>query len=319
MKRLLGTALVLSLGIVAFESVSSTTPALAEGPQTAELGDGGKVKGDISNTIGEEDRIGVDLVAGCELYIKFVPKFKPDFTFFDPRGGKITLAESKGGKTIAKGLLIEETGRYEFLIKALDGTQGLYVLTAKPVWPGKIKLEGNDGDSFEIVMPVGARIKGAVKAVKSPGFVPRIDFLSAPGGADLFGPQDGRRGKATMPWVDATEYGTYAFSVGATSGNGAFRAVLKRKVPKLVASSLDVRNGINTISFSNDGVGDVFKRRCASCHSHNHAWAGKYAGAKARAIESFGRIRSGNMPPDGKIPASEISLIEQWIKTGRNR
>ena len=319
MQRLLGSALVLSLSLVFLGSYTASTPALAEGPESAELGAGGAVKGDISSTPGEEDRIGIDLVAGSELSVKFVPKFKPEFELLDPDGQPFPLAAPKGTKTIAKGIPISVSGHYEFRIAATEGTQGGYKLAAKTAWAGKLSFDGSSGDTIEVTMPAGARVKASVKAVQSPGYVPRIDGLSGPDDAELSGPFEGRGSKASMPWVTGTIGGAHRLTVGASEGSGSFRVVLKRKVAKASAAKLDITNGINSISFAEDGVAEIFANRCASCHSRNHSWAATYAGVTGRLSDAFSRIQRGSMPPDGRLPATEISLIEQWIKTGRNR
>ena len=63
------------------------------------------------------------------------------------------------------------------------------------------------------------------------------------------------------------------------------------------------------------GVDNVFKRNCAGCHS----WAGSWGGARAYARDSLGRMKSGNMPPGGRVPGEQISLVQQWIATGTAR
>ncbi len=319
MQRLLESVLVVSLGLAVVAGIAASGPALAEGPQTAELGNGGSVKGDISNTPGEQDRIGIDLLAGSDLSIKFVPKFGAVFELLDPDGQTVVLPASKGGKTIVKSFPIGTSGHYEFRVAAKPGAQGLYKLAANPIWSGKITLLGSSGDSFDFVVPAQTRMKGTIKAIRSPGFVPRIDTLYGPEGELLPGPVNGKGSKVSLPWVTATSFGKHTLTIGAASGSGNFKIVLKRKVPKNAATKFDIRNGINVISFANDGVAQIFKTRCASCHTRNHSWGNTYAGVKGRSAAALGRIRSGNMPTDGRLSGAEISLIEQWIKTGRAR
>ncbi len=319
MQRLIGSTLVLTLCSALVGLVATSDPALAVGPETAELGPGGRVLGDISSTPGEEDRIGIDLLAGSSLSLKFVPKFASTFSLVDPEGDAVTLPASKKRKTTAKGLPIEKSGRYEFRIAATDGGQGSYSLSAKPEWNKSLKVEGTSGDTVEFIVPVGTQVKGTVKAVKSPGYVPRIDGLTGPTGELVPEPLDGRRSRVKLPTVTATAYGRHSLTIGASAGAGSFRAAVKLKVPKTETRTLNIRNGINSVSFTDDGVAQVFKNRCASCHSHNHASLATYGGAKRQASDSLRRMRSGNMPRGSGMPASEIALVEQWIKTGRTR
>ena len=103
----------------------------------------------------------------------------------------------------------------------------------------------------------------------------------------------------------------------------------------LADSSASARD--NGIAFFEKQVEPILKRRCYECHSHESGKAkgglvldsrlgwdkGGSEGAAivpgkpgaSRLMEAV-RYESYEMPPDEQLPASEIALLEKWIKMG---
>src|SRR5262245_51892198 len=78
-------AFVLVSAAAAAAAVSlALRPAQGATGTSGELGQGGSAKGDISKTAGDVDTIGVNLVAGMELDVRWSGGFPADVHFFDP-------------------------------------------------------------------------------------------------------------------------------------------------------------------------------------------------------------------------------------------
>ncbi len=61
----------------------------------------------------------------------------------------------------------------------------------------------------------------------------------------------------------------------------------------------------------------VFEKRCGGCHNAETKAGGLALNARpanpARLLE---RVQKGEMPPGGKLPDAEISLIAAWVNSG---
>jgi mono/diheme cytochrome c family protein len=65
----------------------------------------------------------------------------------------------------------------------------------------------------------------------------------------------------------------------------------------------------------------MLSQNCALCHSGRKASVGvrldTYANASANASRVLSSIEAGRMPPAGKLPASQIQALRDWIAGGR--
>ena len=280
------------------------------------LASGGTVKGDISKTAGETDTIGVDLVVGMSMDVRWAADFPATVSFFDPNGQPIDIGLDMPRVRTVSDWPVPATGHYEFRIASADGSQGVYRLSVIPAWNRRLTLEGSGDTTFDVPMPAASTLKGKVQS--QPGASnPSILSLRSPVDEELLiNPITGTPGTARMRAVACATEGVYRFTATAAAGTQDFVATLKRLSPRIPVTRIDIRNGLTQISYANDGVEAYFDARCASCHT----WASSYAGVRAYATLALGRMKSGNMPQGGpRADAQTIDLVTEWIKTGYGR
>lgn len=295
--------------------VTSPETAAAVGGNAGSLGNGGIAKGDISMEASETDTIDVELVAGEQADVTFTSAFAANFTLNAPSGDEVALGFAPGSKALRlKGFTVPETGTFRFTISSNDGSQGGYTLVVKPKWAGKIPVSGTGQQTIEFPMPAGGRVSAVITRAKGAPGQPQILSLTGPGG-ELAGVIDPVKNSVKLAPVEAPNSGTYGLTVTSTDGTSAWQGIVTRTAPKAPATKLDLVNGINQISFRDAGLDEIFQRRCGSCHF----WGNGYTGVRAYATKSLAKIRSGDMPPDGRLSGDQVALIQSWISTGRAR
>jgi hypothetical protein len=140
-----------------------------------------------------------------------------------------------------------------------------------------------------------------------------LSFRSPAGDELLVKPVAGNAATVKSPAIKCRDAGVYRLTCTAQRGTGEFRAVFIRTTRKLPRRKLNVANGVDPLSYANDGIGSYFSRRCEDCHS----WAGDYEGVRFKARSALGVMRSGSMPRGGpRATAKEIALVTKWIATG---
>ncbi|MCE9638392.1 MAG: hypothetical protein K8T90_22045 [Planctomycetes bacterium] len=293
----------------------SPTTARATGDMIGSLGSGGVAKGDISLKAGETDRIGADLDAGTTADIAFSASFQATLVFTDPDGKTVNTGFTSGTKLKLKAFPIATAGTYAFAVSSADGSQGVYSLVVKENWAKTIPIDGFGRQTIDFSMPASGKISAVVTRGKSAPGRPRILDLSSPGGPLLPAPIEPKGNSVKLPAVPTTQAGWYHLTVAADDSISSFQGKITRTVRASKPAHVSLINGIDAVSWSNAGVDNVFKRNCAGCHS----WAGSWGGARAYARNALGRMKSGNMPPGGRVPAEQISLVQQWIATGTAR
>lgn len=301
---------VLAAGVVAAMTLGSAD-AFAVGDATAELAQGGTVKGDISTQAEETDRIGFDLIAGEPYDLRFAAGFSATLVLTDPDGGTVTLPFTSGGRKLkAKGLIAAKTGRHEFRIGSADGSQGTYKLQAKAAWQKTLKVGPITTQTMlDIPMPGDSAISALFK-----GPTVTVNQVVAPDDAVIAAGVTGTSKLVKLPPTTCDLPGVYHIDVSVPVGT--FSGVVTRVLPKVRQTNVSIANGLDRISFADSGLGQYFKARCANCHF----WAAGYGGVRAYAKDSLGRMRSGNMPEGGpRAPNETNALLEQWIKTGYGR
>ncbi len=310
MKEPRNTGLLALIAVAAFAGA-----AWAEGPNAGTLLEGGTAKGDISKLEGEEDRISVRLVQGSRLDVTFSSSFAASVTVLDPDGATVDLPLAGGSRRSVKGWLVPRSGQHEFVVRSADGSQGRYKLSVRSKWDRKVSLDGTGETAFDVAMPAGSSLRGVIKA--APGAAdPQIVSLSAPDGSPIVGTTVGNAGSVKVPNTICGAEGGYRLVADATGGIGAFRVTLVRKTQRSTNVNLDLENGLSAISFEGAGIDRLFATRCAGCHD----WARGYAGVRAYARASYGRMRSGSMPKDApRIQKDDLAVVAEWIKTGMQR
>lgn len=308
--RMTACTAVLAAGVVASMAFGSSD-AFATGDATADLGQGGSAKGDISTQVGETDRVGFDLVAGEPFDVRFAAGFSATLTLTDPDGGSVTLPFTTGGRKLkAKGLIAAKTGRHEFRIGSADGSQGTYKLQAKAAWEKTLKVGPVTTQAMlDIPMPGDSAISAIFK-----GPTVTVNQVVAPDDAVIAAGVAGTPKLVKLPPTACELPGVYHIDVSVEVGT--FSGVVTRVLPKIAPTNVSIANGLDRTSFTDSGLDQYFKARCASCHF----WASGYGGVRAYAKDSLGRMRSGNMPQGGpRAPNDTNALLEQWIKTGYGR
>ena len=286
--------------------------AFAGGDTSGHLGAGGTASGDISRTAGETDRVTIDVVEGATLSITFKPTFQAGVVLTDPDGTPVPLAlagtgRQRGSIDVARG------GTYTLAIASADGSQGLYKLVARQSLPPTIDIGGEGSATIAFGMPAGGRIGCVVAPAPGAAELPEIARLVDPNGRELVARPIVVRGRsAKLPPIAASAAGTYELTI-ADAETSAWSGRITRRVRRARPVVLRLANGLDTVSFRGDGVGDVFRSHCASCHG----WASSYAGVRRYAFDAISRMASGAMPPGGNVPGAGIGLVRAWISTGR--
>ncbi len=307
---------------VAAVCLQPTARGAAGGSATGELGAGGTARGDISTTPGERDEIGVDALAGQKLNIALVSNFRASIAVFDPTGAQFPMTFTPGYVKISTPVVVAASGRYVVTIASSDGSQGTYTLTASAKWPGKTVTTSASGASVDFAMPAGASVTATIKASPAKSWNPQIASLIGPGGASLLSaPIVGAKGVVKLPKTTATATGAHALTIEGGPQGAVFRATVVVKSPVVQPTSIDLRNGLtpvtvtNAVSFSKDGVAQIFMTKCGPCHG----WAWSYAGVQPAAQIALSYIQAGVMPLGGPpLSSANVTLIKNWIKTGEN-
>ena len=305
-RRLVRTLAAIALAVIGIAPRRAT----AAGDATGSLGAGGTVTGDVSRPAGETDRIAIDLVAGATLVVTVRATFDATVVLRDPDGLPVQL--DLAGTARRRGSVdVVRTGSYEFAVGSADGSQGLYKLSAKQSWLRAIDVVGTGPAVVDFGMPAGGKV--ACTLSPSSGATAEIAQLVDPNGLELLSTPvvvRGRTAKLRPTTIGAA--GTCHLRIDAGDA-GAWSARIIRRVPHLRPTTLRLSNGLDPVSYRNDGVGMVFSRHCASCHG----WATSYAGVRQYAYDAYARMKKGIMPPGGGLSSAEIALVKTWISTGR--
>lgn len=309
------TASFLAIVVASGAALYGAPNAIGQSSATGELGAGGVALGDISTTAGEEDRIGVDLVSGSTLSAKFVAGFHAEIVLLDPNDAASAATFSTAAASTLVAWAVPATGKYHFRIRSADGTQGTYTLTAAAKWPAKVTVTGSSGGDASIGLPAGATVKAVVSSMPAAAWDPNLVAFMAPGGVNLLGAAvTGAKGVALLPKTKTTAAGVHSISVQGGAAGAQFQAAFTVKAAKVKPARIDLRNGLTSVGFAAGGIGQMMKDyNCVTCHS----WASSYAGVKANAVLAVPRIQVGQMPKGGPpLPASAVSLFQQWVNTG---
>jgi hypothetical protein len=307
-------ALSSALSVAAF--VVPATEARAVGSTSGDLNSGGVVTGDISTQAGESDVITADLVAGSDVDVTFSAAFQARVVVSDPLGAPVDTGFTEGRSFRLRSFTVPATGTWTFTVSSADGSQGNYTLVVKPKWAKTMAVAGTGQETFEFTMPANGSVSAVITRERNAPGQPQIVGLYEPGGANLLtGTLQPVKNTVKLPVTQTTTNGTYQLTVTSTDGTSGWKGVVKRSVPKVPPTRLKLANGIDAISYSQDGIDQIFSRRCGSCHF----WANGFPGVRSYASLSLGRIKSGSMPPDGRLPNDQIQLIQAWIGTGRQK
>lgn len=298
----------------AFVAASPGRTAFAEGSASGELGAGGTVTGDISKSAGEEDVIGLDLVSGSTIDLKLSSSFAAEVELRDAEGGDVTIPWTGTTLRTAVSVPVTTTGRYALRIRSADGTQGAYTLSVAPKWTTKFTVTGAMGEPILVELPKGGALKGKVTGGS---WTPTIAGVAGPNGAQLVATEiAGKKGAVTLPTIVAAAAGVHRVSVGGAAPGGTYSALLSRKVPKVKATRLDLRNGLSVVGFQTGGVAALLDAKCASCHT----WTATAGSFKSVARMALARVVSGQMPQGGpRLASEETALIRSWIESGMNQ
>jgi hypothetical protein len=287
--------------------------ASAAGDMAGTLGGGGTANGDISEAAGETDHITIDLDADATLEITLRTTFDAAVVLTGPDAAPVPVALDGRGRRRAS-VVVAKGGSYEVAISSADGSQGFYTLIAKQKWPRQIPISGSGTQTVDVGAPAGAKLSCTVGRASGQAGSPEIAQLAAPDGTDLLArpvTASGRLAKLAPTAVSIS--GVYALTIATTDGTSRWVGRVTRTVPRVAPTALRLTNGLDTISFRDDGVSGVFTRHCASCHD----WASSYPGVRRYAFAARARMVSGSMPPGGGLTASEVGLVKAWISTGR--
>lgn len=290
-------------------------PARAKGDATGTLAGGGRAKGDISADAGETDRISVEFAAGQAVDVTFSAGFTPALSLVAPSGADVDLGFRGTRKHKVRALAVAETGTHEFRVASADGSQGTYSLVVRPKWTKAIQVAGAGPQSIDVEVPAGSKLGASVLRATKSDAGPSITSVLDPAGTELLtSPVLAKRGRATLAARTIGEAGTCRITIEPPDGTSAWKGAVTRRAPAVAQTSLSLVNGLDVVAYS-DGLNVIFSNRCGGCH----AWAHSYAGVRGYASQSLSRIRSGNMPPGGRLPPEQVALIDSWIRTGRTR
>jgi hypothetical protein len=294
-------------------AVHFARPARAASSATGELTQGGTALGDVSKSAGETDVIGVDLEQGANIDVRWTAGFDAAVSLLDPDGHVVPLGLGDPRSSKVLGWTVPATGHWRFQVSSSDGTQGNYRLIVTPKWRRTIAVAGVDATTFDVPMPAGGFVRGVLRAARDASFPEFLSFRS-PGGVELL--PDAVHGPArAVRWkgVATTESGVHKLTAAAGGASRAFTGTLIRRAPRFHATRINLRNGIDSVSYLNDGVADYFKHSCAPCHD----WATTYSGTRGYASTALSSMRSGQMPLGGPpAGAATLELVSQWILTG---
>jgi hypothetical protein len=299
--------------LTALAICAAAVPALAVGDANGSLGTGGLLTGDISDEAGETDRVTIDLIAGAPLNVTFAPGFRATLAFSDPDGAPIDLGTT-GPKVRLRNFPITRDGTYTFTITSSDGSQGRYTLSASQKFSRAVPVTGAGEVAIDVAMPAVGKIAATARRARGETGDPRILSLLDPAAAEMLPAAiEPVRHVVRLPATSVTAAGTYKLTVGPADGTSGWKALVRRIIPRSTPFRVSIANGINAVSFAEDGVGAFYKQTCAACHS----WARSYAGVKGIASSSLSKMQAGSMPPGGRVPNEKISLVQSWIQTGR--
>jgi mono/diheme cytochrome c family protein len=297
-----------------FVLLLGTSPARASGDATGDLGHGGTVHGDISRTAGETDRITLDLQAGAALDLRLTATFQATLTLTDADAVPIDLGFTSGMRLHAS-IPITKSGIHTLAIASADGSQGSYAIVAKTQWARTVPVSGSGEQVIDVPVPAGAKIGCTVGAARGAAGVPQIRSLADPNGTELLQGAITATGRiARLRPTTASTGGTYRLAVAPDDGTSAWTGHVTRIVPRIPPTRLKLANGLDDISFRDDGVQAIFSRHCAPCHG----FATSYQSVRSEARVALGKMASGAMPPGGGISRAEVALVRAWISTGMN-
>lgn len=292
--------------------VTAAQPAAAKGDNAGTLGAGGRARGDISRDAGETDRITVTLDAGALVTVRFSATFAASVAVTGPDGTPVDLGGS-GPKIRVVDLPATASGAYVFAIASSDGSQGVYTLLVRERWERVLAVSGAGAQTVDVAMPAGGTLACVVRSAPGAAGHPRIAGLESPDGHELLQtPLEAGR-VVKLPAQATPVAGVYHLAIDTTDAGSAWSGRITRTVRAVATTQLDLRNGLDVVSFSGDGVARVFSQNCGRCHG----WALSYAGVREFIARALPRIVGGSMPPGGRLPASQIALIRTWIQTGK--
>jgi hypothetical protein len=234
-------------------------------------------------------------------------------SLLDPVGNPVDVGINGVRATRVPAWSVPATGHWQILVSAPAGSQGNYKLTVTSKWDRLVPLTGADTTTFDVAMPAGAYIRGVLRAAPDANFPEFLSFESPSGVEMLAAAVHGPRRAVAWRGVATTESGIHKLTTTAGGDSRAYTGTLIRRVPRVRPTKIDVRNGIDPISYTDDGVGAYFRSRCAPCHS----WAATYSGNAAYARKSLGMMSTGKMPRGGpRADLATLDLVAQWILTG---
>jgi hypothetical protein len=301
----------------AFLSVASCVlpgVARAKGDANGSLGTGGVVRGDISREVGETDHITVDLAEGGVLVLRLGASFEPLVVVTGPDGTALDVGQPVRRRLRVGDRVVPASGRYEIAVSSRDGSQGTYALSVSERWARRVPVSGTGASVIDVGMPAGGKLGCVLRRAVGAAGAPEILQVEDPGGADLLAAAIEPRGAvAKLAPTPTASAGVYHVVVGVTGTGGPWNGQVLRVLPPAKRTHLTLTNGLDAISFADDGVRRIFQTRCASCHG----WAASYAGVRGYVDQALGRMRSGSMPPSGPLASQDIALVAAWAKTGR--
>jgi hypothetical protein len=295
-------------------SMLSARSVGASGDVTGSLGRGGAVHGDISRTAGETDRVTIDLDAGATLDLRLTSTFRASLTLTDPDASTIDLGFTSGAR-LRTSIPIAKSGTHMLAITSADGSQGSYAIVAKTKWMRTVPISGSGEQVIDVPVPAGARIGCTVVAARGAAGLPEVLSLADPNGAELLQGAIAPKGRiAQLRPTSVSIGGIYQLGIAPNDDTSAWAGRVTRIVRRTPSTSLTLANGLDEISFRDDGVGAIFVRHCASCHG----FATSYQGVRSEARTALGKMASGSMPPGGGVSRAEVALVRAWISTGLN-
>lgn len=310
-----GSSLVAASALAAAAFLVPAATAEASGSTSGSLGTGGVATGDISMQAGETDVVDVTLVEGSAVDLTFSAGFSADLVCLDEHDTPVDLGFTAGSRRLAiRDWAPPATGTFRFSIASADGSQGGYTLVVRPKWAKKVPFSGVGQQTLDFAMPANGSVSGLFKRAKGAPGQPTIVSLDGPGG-QLAGPIDATGSVVKLPSTATPASGMYQLTVSSTDGTSGWSGFLLRRAPATRPTKLQIRNGIDQVSFAESGLDSLFSRRCGGCHS----WANSWQQMRGAAGAAIAKIKAGSMPPDGRIPQEQIALIQSWIATGRAR